>query len=71
MNPSPVIDSERAAAQGQPSADASRAGPAGFADLHLHTLFSDGTFTPEELADRGGRETDAGGSVSQTGHRAC
>jgi 3',5'-nucleoside bisphosphate phosphatase len=26
---------------------------AGFADLHLHTLFSDGTFTPEELAGRG------------------
>lgn len=25
----------------------------GFADLHLHTLFSDGTFTPEELARRG------------------
>jgi predicted metal-dependent phosphoesterase TrpH len=25
-----------------------------FADLHLHTLFSDGTFTPEELAARGG-----------------
>jgi predicted metal-dependent phosphoesterase TrpH len=23
------------------------------ADLHLHTLFSDGTFTPEELAQRG------------------
>jgi 3',5'-nucleoside bisphosphate phosphatase len=26
---------------------------AGYADLHLHTLFSDGTFTPEELAGRG------------------
>jgi hypothetical protein len=26
---------------------------ASFADLHLHTLFSDGTFTPEELAARG------------------
>jgi predicted metal-dependent phosphoesterase TrpH len=25
----------------------------GTADLHLHTLFSDGTFTPEELAQRG------------------
>jgi predicted metal-dependent phosphoesterase TrpH len=24
-----------------------------FADLHLHTIFSDGTFTPEELAGRG------------------
>ena len=31
-----------------------RASP-GFADLHLHTLFSDGTFTPEELAGHGGR----------------
>jgi 3',5'-nucleoside bisphosphate phosphatase len=26
-----------------------------FADLHLHTLFSDGTFTPEELAGHGAR----------------
>jgi 3',5'-nucleoside bisphosphate phosphatase len=26
-----------------------------FADLHLHTHFSDGTFTPEELAERGSR----------------
>ena len=24
----------------------------GFADLHLHTFFSDGTFTPEELVER-------------------
>src|SRR3954465_2575348 len=24
----------------------------GFADLHLHTNFSDGTFTPQELATR-------------------
>ena len=23
-----------------------------FADLHLHTKFSDGTFTPEELVER-------------------
>lgn len=29
--------------------------PPAFADLHLHTLFSDGTFTPEELASRGAR----------------
>jgi predicted metal-dependent phosphoesterase TrpH len=29
--------------------------PPGFADLHLHTLFSDGTFTPEELAGHGAR----------------
>jgi len=28
---------------------------AAFADLHLHTLFSDGTFTPEELAGHGAR----------------
>jgi hypothetical protein len=28
---------------------------ASFADLHLHSLFSDGTFTPEELAGRGGQ----------------
>jgi len=26
-----------------------------FADLHLHTFFSDGTFSPEELAERGKR----------------
>ncbi len=26
-----------------------------FADLHLHTCFSDGTFTPEEVAERGSR----------------
>jgi predicted metal-dependent phosphoesterase TrpH len=38
MNPGPGRQSEPAA---------------GFADLHLHTLFSDGTFTPEELAQRG------------------
>jgi predicted metal-dependent phosphoesterase TrpH len=31
--------------------DAALDGP--FADLHLHTLFSDGTYTPEELAARG------------------
>jgi hypothetical protein len=31
-----------------------RPGPA-FADLHVHTLFSDGTFTPEELAGHGAR----------------
>ncbi|HWD18770.1 MAG TPA: PHP domain-containing protein [Verrucomicrobiae bacterium] len=30
------------------------AGPR-FADLHLHTFFSDGTFSPEELAERGAR----------------
>lgn len=26
-----------------------------FADLHLHSQFSDGTYTPEEIADRGNR----------------
>jgi DNA polymerase III alpha subunit (gram-positive type) len=26
-----------------------------FADLHLHTFFSDGTFSPEELAGHGAR----------------
>ena len=26
-----------------------------FADLHLHTQFSDGTFTPEELVARAQR----------------
>ena len=31
------------------------AGRPAFADLHLHTLFSDGTFTPEELAGHGAR----------------
>ena len=36
------------------SAAGARAAPA-FADLHLHTLFSDGTFTPEELAGHGAR----------------
>ncbi len=28
---------------------------AAFVDLHLHSLFSDGTFSPEELAQRGGQ----------------
>jgi predicted metal-dependent phosphoesterase TrpH len=40
----------------QPPANPPSAPPAaGFADLHLHTLFSDGTFTPEELAGHGAR----------------
>jgi predicted metal-dependent phosphoesterase TrpH len=38
----------------QPPPPTARTGPA-FADLHLHTLFSDGTFTPEELAAHGAR----------------
>ena len=38
----------------QPPPPPARPGPA-FADLHLHTLFSDGTFTPEELAAQGAR----------------
>ena len=43
-----------------PSSSMTRSAPdsparpgAGCADLHLHTLFSDGTFSPEELAQRG------------------
>ena len=35
-----------------PSDGAELAGPSRFADLHLHTFFSDGTFSPEELAQR-------------------
>lgn len=43
-----------AAAPEKPSGGAETIpGPGPFADLHLHTLFSDGTFTPEELAARG------------------
>jgi 3',5'-nucleoside bisphosphate phosphatase len=45
MNPSTSIAGPGPASQREPVA--------GFADLHLHTLFSDGTFTPEELARRG------------------
>jgi 3',5'-nucleoside bisphosphate phosphatase len=45
MNPS--------AATAQPIANRPGESVVGFADLHLHTLFSDGTFTPEELAQRG------------------
>jgi hypothetical protein len=42
---------------GQHAAAPPRLGPSApaFADLHLHTLFSDGTFTPEELAREGAR----------------
>jgi 3',5'-nucleoside bisphosphate phosphatase len=45
-----MISSASAVSQSpsRPSEPAAR-----FADLHLHTLFSDGTFTPEELALRG------------------
>jgi predicted metal-dependent phosphoesterase TrpH len=46
MNPPAAIPSAPAAAAPPPAA---------FADLHLHTLFSDGTFTPEELAGHGAR----------------
>src|SRR5580658_108567 len=45
MNPSTSTVSPIQSHPAQPAA--------GFADLHLHTLFSDGTFTPEELAQRG------------------
>jgi 3',5'-nucleoside bisphosphate phosphatase len=37
-----------------------------FADLHLHTCFSDGTFTPEELAARGKQQGLA--AMSLTDH---
>ncbi len=67
MNPSPVIDSE-SRRQGSPPRTPP-AGPAGFADLHLHTLFSDGTFTPEELADRGGRLGLGGDGPDRPRHR--
>jgi predicted metal-dependent phosphoesterase TrpH len=45
MNPSPSTANPAPSRPGQPVAAC--------ADLHLHTLFSDGTFTPEELAQRG------------------
>jgi len=45
MNPAASIANPSPARPGDPSS--------GSADLHLHTLFSDGTFTPEELAQRG------------------
>jgi hypothetical protein len=47
-------------------APAGSAPGAPFADLHLHSLFSDGTFTPEELAGRG---SEAGlAAMSLTDH---
>lgn len=43
-----------APASAKAKSDAAAPAPEGpYADLHLHTLFSDGTFTPEELAARG------------------
>jgi 3',5'-nucleoside bisphosphate phosphatase len=45
MNPSAATLSPSPGRPAEPAA--------GFADLHLHTFFSDGTFTPEELAQRG------------------
>jgi hypothetical protein len=54
MNPSPALPpAPVAAAKNPPPAGGTIPGP--FADLHLHTLFSDGTFTPEELAGHGAR----------------
>lgn len=48
MNPAPAIPT--------PAAPAAASGPSpAFADLHLHTFFSDGTFSPEELAGHGAR----------------
>ena len=45
MNPSPSTANPAGSLPAQPIA--------GSADLHLHTYFSDGTFSPEELAQRG------------------
>jgi hypothetical protein len=55
MNSTPLIAGEEPVAQEEPASLPPNGGQSGFADLHLHTLFSDGTFTPEELADRGAR----------------
>lgn len=45
------------AASRKSEAEAAQPPPlASFADLHMHSLFSDGTFTPEELAARGRQE---------------
>jgi predicted metal-dependent phosphoesterase TrpH len=54
-------------AAGKAQSDAGTPVPdAFFADLHLHSLFSDGTFTPEEVAERG---SEAGlGVMSLTDH---
>lgn len=52
--PRPISPPAPASAPRAPSAAGAQAAPA-FADLHLHTLFSDGTFTPEELAGHGAR----------------
>ena len=42
-----------------------------YADLHLHTNFSDGTYTPEELAGHGKRVaavvTEAGQRIEAEG----
>jgi hypothetical protein len=56
MNDSPpeIRPPAPAAAPRAPAAAGARAARA-FADLHLHSLFSDGTFTPEELAGHGAR----------------
>ena len=51
MNATPASFPASASARARPR---TRPRPA-FADLHLHTLFSDGTFTPEELAAHGAR----------------
>jgi hypothetical protein len=44
MKPSPAIVAQNAGVTGEL-----------YVDLHLHSIFSDGTFTPEELARRGAR----------------
>jgi predicted metal-dependent phosphoesterase TrpH len=52
---SPALNTTLPRAPGEAVAPLAGPGRPGFADLHLHTLFSDGTFTPEELAGRGAR----------------
>jgi hypothetical protein len=52
MSAIPLSPPPPAAGPATPSAPGARAATA-FADLHLHTFFSDGTFSPEELAARG------------------
>jgi 3',5'-nucleoside bisphosphate phosphatase len=55
MNAASASQSAIPRGRGDPAGGAGPASRKGFADLHLHTLFSDGTFTPEELAERGER----------------
>jgi hypothetical protein len=52
--PSELCPPAPASGPATPSTAGARAAGA-FADLHLHTFFSDGTFSPEELAGHGAR----------------